>query len=96
MFMRMMNEVLKPYIESFVFSYLDDIWAFSKTWEDHLQHLDQVFLALHVKLLVNMKKCTFGQTKHVYLGFCVNWNGFNIDSTHDFIHCQLGFAEELS
>ncbi|XP_016647156.1 PREDICTED: RNA-directed DNA polymerase homolog [Prunus mume] len=41
-FMRLMNEVLRPFIDNFVTVYLDDILIFSVTWEDHLHHIAQV------------------------------------------------------
>eukprot|EP00253_Pinus_taeda_P034055 PITA_34055 len=37
--MRLMNEMLKEYIWKFVIVYLDDILIFSRTREEHLQHV---------------------------------------------------------
>jgi len=38
-FMRLMNEVLKEYASKFFIVYLDDIMIFSKSKEEHLEHL---------------------------------------------------------
>jgi len=41
-FMRLTNEMLKGYIRKFVIVYLDDILIFSRTREEHLQHVRKV------------------------------------------------------
>jgi hypothetical protein len=38
-FMRLMDDVLRPFTKSFVVVYLDDILIFNRTWEDHMRHI---------------------------------------------------------
>lgn len=41
-FMRLMNEVLKIFLGNFMIVYLDEIFIFSKSKEEHLEHIRQV------------------------------------------------------
>ena len=41
-FMRLMDDILHPFTNSFVVVYLDDILVFSQTWEEHLHHIREV------------------------------------------------------
>jgi hypothetical protein len=34
-----MDDILRPFTNSFVVVYLDDILIFSQTWEEHLHHI---------------------------------------------------------
>jgi hypothetical protein len=50
-FMLLMNEVLRPFIGLFVVVYFDDILIYSKSMEEHLEHLSAVFDALRASHL---------------------------------------------
>eukprot|EP00253_Pinus_taeda_P036100 PITA_36100 len=45
-FMRLMDDILQPFTNSFVVVYLDDILIFSQSWEEHLYHIRQVLQTL--------------------------------------------------
>jgi hypothetical protein len=38
-FMRLMDDVLRPFTNSFVVVYLDDFLIFNRTWEEHMWHI---------------------------------------------------------
>jgi hypothetical protein len=38
-FMRMMDDILRPFTNTFVVVYLDDSLTYNKTWAEHLQHI---------------------------------------------------------
>jgi hypothetical protein len=60
-FMRLMDDVLRPFTNYFVVVYLDDILIFNRTWEEHMWHIQQVLSTLwQHKLYANLEKCSFG------------------------------------
>ena len=50
-FMRLMNQVLKPFIEKFVVVYFDDILIYSKTKAAHYNHVREVLAVLQANEL---------------------------------------------
>ena len=81
-FMRLMDDILLPFTNSFVVVYLDDILIFSQTWEEHLHHIRQVLQTLRQhKLCGNLEKCTFGMTRVQYLGYIIDEWGVHVDPT---------------
>ncbi|KAI9200037.1 hypothetical protein LWI28_001796 [Acer negundo] len=79
-FMRMMTHMFRPYIGKFLVVYFDDILLYSKTENEHLAHLKQVFLTLRAeKLFVNLPKCSFLQSEVLFLGFIVSSLGIIAD-----------------
>src|SRR5688572_28417097 len=81
-FMRLMNEVLRTFIGLFVVVYFDDILIYSKSIEEHLEHLRAVFDALRAaRLFGNMEKCTFCTQRVSLLGYVVTPQGIEVDSS---------------
>ena len=62
---------------SFAMGYLDNIIIFSKTEEEHLQHLEEIFVRLRkFGLKMKCEKCSFFKKHIQYLGHLVSERGF--------------------
>ncbi|XP_064389549.1 uncharacterized protein LOC135337548 [Halichondria panicea] len=70
-FQRTMNRVLEG-CEEFAGCYIDDLVVYSKSWEEHLQHLQVVLERLQAaKLTLKPRKCQFGRREVRYLGHVI-------------------------
>ncbi len=79
-FQRLMDEVLRDLLWKFVMVYLDDVIVYSETFEDHLEHLNEVFDRLEVAgLKLNPEKCSFVKSKLEFLGHIVSDKGIQTD-----------------
>jgi len=79
-FMRLVNDVLHPYLDSCVLVYLDDILVYTYTWEEHISHLMQALETLKKnQLLANLKKCKFSEQLLAYLGYMIGGGELKIN-----------------
>jgi hypothetical protein len=59
--------------------FFDDILIYSKTWEEHLKHLDEVLNIMEAQsLYAKESKCEFGMTELLYLGHIINAQGVQV------------------
>jgi hypothetical protein len=82
MLMRMMDDILRHFTNTFVVVYLDDILIYKKTSTEHLQHIQQVLHTLQQhKLYANFEKCSFGMDMVHYLAYIIDRHGVHVDPT---------------
>ena len=68
-FQRIVNQILGPARWKHCLAYLDDIIIFSKTFDDHVSHLDEILRVLHShNFLLSFEKCTIATDTIDYLG----------------------------
>ena len=80
-FMDLMHRVFKPYLDQFVVMFIDDLLIYSKTHEEHEQHLRIVLQTLREhQLYVKFSKCEFWLEKVSFLGHIISKDGITVDS----------------
>jgi hypothetical protein len=80
LFMDLMNRVFQPYLDMFVVVFIDDILVYSKSYEEHEQHLRQTLQTLRShQLYAKLDKCDFWLKEVTFLGHVVSSKGIFVD-----------------
>ncbi|KAJ8751836.1 hypothetical protein K2173_026032 [Erythroxylum novogranatense] len=75
-FQSLMNEVFRPFLRKFVLVFFDDILVYSKSWEEHMQHLQSVLTILSQhQFFAKEEKCVFAVERIEYLGHILTGDG---------------------
>jgi Uncharacterized Rossmann fold enzyme len=75
-FQRAMDEIFREYIDEFMNVYIDDIVIYSKTFEEHLEHIEKILEKLRkVNMMIKLKKCDWAKRNVEYLGHIVGNDG---------------------
>jgi hypothetical protein len=75
-----MNRVFHDYLDQFTVVFIDDILIYSKTSEEHEEHLRKVFERLRSeKLYAKLEKCEFWLDSVSFLGHVISGKGVAVD-----------------
>ena len=100
-FQRFINTLIQSGINReqlyiYILAYLDDLIVFSKTFEEHMDHLSTIFkiLSLH-GLKLKLSKCTFAATRVQYLGHVVDASGVQVDPEKVVGICKMPYPTKV-
>nr|GEV94053.1 putative reverse transcriptase domain-containing protein [Tanacetum cinerariifolium] len=79
-FMDLMNQVCKPYLDKFIIMFIDDILNYSKDEKEHGKHLKIILeLLKKERLYANFSKCDFWLDSIQFLGHVIDRSGVHVD-----------------
>jgi len=82
LFMDYMNRIFRPFLDKFVVVFIDNILIYSRTHEEHAEHLRIVLGVLREKqLFVKLSKCDFWMREVQFLGHVISAQGIVVDPT---------------
>jgi hypothetical protein len=80
-FMYLMNKVFMEYLDKFVVVFIDDILVYSRSEEEHDEHLHLALQKLreHRLLYTKLSKCEFWVKQVAFLGHVISKGGISVD-----------------
>jgi hypothetical protein len=86
-FQSCMNYIFNKQLRRFLLVFFDDLLIYSKTWKEHLGHVDDILIIMEEQSLFSKEeKCEFGLTEK-YLGHIIGVEGVKVHQEN--IHSEL-------
>ncbi|CAJ2645706.1 unnamed protein product [Trifolium pratense] len=96
-FMEYMNRIFHSFLDKFVVVFIDDILVYSKSEEEHKEHLRIVLQVLkEKKLYAKLSKCEFWLKEVSFLGHVISSGGIAVDPAKVDAVLQWGMPESVS
>ncbi|CAJ2633448.1 unnamed protein product [Trifolium pratense] len=96
-FMEYMNRIFHSFLDKFVVVFIDDILVYSKSEEEHKEHLQIVLQILkEKKLYAKLSKCEFWLKEVSFLGHVISSGGIAVDPAKVDAVLQWGTPESVS
>ncbi len=78
-FQSCMNRIFNRQLRKYLLVFFDDLLIYSRTWEEHMKHLNEVLSIMEEQsLFAKQSKCEFGMTEILYLGHVVSKHGVQV------------------
>jgi hypothetical protein len=78
-FQSCMNHVFNKQLRKHLLVFFDDLLIYSKTWEEHLRHVDRILSIMEEQTLyAKESKCKFGMREVLYLGHIIREKGVQV------------------
>jgi hypothetical protein len=79
-FMYLMNKVFMEYLDKFVVVFIDDILVYSRSEEEHEEHLHLALQKIRGnRLYAKLSKCEFWMKQVAFLGHLISKGGISVD-----------------
>ncbi|GAU16878.1 hypothetical protein TSUD_368270 [Trifolium subterraneum] len=96
-FMEYMNRIFHSFLDQFVVVFIDDILVYSKSEEEHKEHLRIVLQVLkEKKLYAKLSKCEFWLKEVSFLGHVISSGGIAVDPAKVDAVMKWGTPESVS
>ena len=78
-FQSCMNHIFRDQLRKSVLVFFDDILIYSRSWQEHMRHLDEVLSIMEAQsLYAKESKCEFDMTELLYLGHIISAQGVQV------------------